>query len=269
MKFLTLSILLIVTCSLQTECHYVPINTSSQVNVGSITAFPSYTRDSVNEFGDYLRALPLKPLNATVHCYDGSIKANKVHYRVVDVDVGYRDLQQCADAVMRLRAEFLYRHKRYKEIHFNFTNGFKCSYSEWMKGKRIKVEGNEVTWVQRSSASNTYRDFRKYMDVVFSYAGTLSLSKELVSVDISTITIGDVFIQGGSPGHAVIVLDVVSNDVGAKMIMLAQSYMPAQDIHILKSTNGTTSPWYTIPSNGTLETPEWVFSTTDLKRFKK
>ena len=43
--------------------------------------------------------------------------------------------------------------------------------------------------------------------------------------------IGDVLIQGGSPGHAVIVVDMAENPAtGEKLYLLAQSYMPAQDI---------------------------------------
>jgi len=43
---------------------------------------------------------------------------------------------------------------------------------------------------------------------------------------------GDIFYHGGSPGLAFMVLDVVENDLGNKMFLLAQSYMPAQEMHI-------------------------------------
>src|SRR5258708_36292421 len=60
-------------------------------------------------FGDFLRRLPLKPRGAVVHLYDGSDKPRQdVHAAVVDLDVPPRDLQQCADAVMRLWAEHRY-----------------------------------------------------------------------------------------------------------------------------------------------------------------
>ena len=60
-------------------------------------------------FGDWLRHLPLLPPGAPVHLFDGRLKPRQdVHAAVVDLDVGTRDLQQCADAVMRLRAEYLF-----------------------------------------------------------------------------------------------------------------------------------------------------------------
>jgi Domain of unknown function (4846) len=83
------------------------------------------------------------------------------------------------------------------------------------------------------------------------------------------IQIGDVFIQGGFPGHAVTVVDLAKK-VGSnkKIFLLAQSYMPAQDIHVLKS-DGKLNPWYELPGNNVLETPEWTFKLSDLKRFSE
>jgi hypothetical protein len=192
-----------------------------------------------------------------------------VYKAVVDIDVGERDLQQCADAVMRLKAEYLYKSNQFDKIHFNFTNGFRVDYSEWMKGNRIVVQGNKSYWKKQTTPSNTYAGFRKYMNIIFSYAGTLSLSKEMISVDIKDIQIGDVFIQGGSPGHAVIVVDLAVDSENNKMFLLAQSYMPAQDIHILVNPNNKgISPWYEVDFEGDLGTPEWTFKKSDLKRFK-
>lgn len=83
------------------------------------------------------------------------------------------------------------------------------------------------------------------------------------------IAIGDVFIKGGFPGHAVLVADMVENKTtGEKRFLLLQSYMPAQDMHILKnpkSEDGT--PWYTMPVGDQLVTPEWVFLGTALRRW--
>jgi hypothetical protein len=105
--------------------------------------------------------------------------------------------------------------------------------------------------------------------MVFSYAGTLSLSRELKKKSLNELQIGDVFIQGGSPGHAVIVVDVVKDKkTGKKLFMLAQSYMPAQDIHILKNPiSNLESPWYSLNEGDELITPEWKFSPNSLYSF--
>ena len=62
------------------------------------------------------------------------------------MEIGNRDLQQCADAVIRLRAEYLWKHKRYADIKFNFTSGFTAEYKKWAEGNRIKVNDNQVQW---------------------------------------------------------------------------------------------------------------------------
>ena len=117
--------------------------------------------------------------------------------------------------------------------------------------------------------SNLYEDFRNYMTLVFAYAGTLSLEKELTPVSIEDMQIGDVFIQGGSPGHAIIVIDMAANkETGNSIFLLAQSYMPAQDIHILKNpTKSDFSPWYSLSFEDDLFTPEWTFTRNNLRRF--
>jgi hypothetical protein len=228
---------------------------------------PTYEDSS---FAQYLSTLPLKTHGAQVKMYDGSIKyGTDVYNAVVDLKIGNKDLHQCADAVMRLRAEYLWIQKDFSKIHFNFTNGFKAEYSKWISGKRIKISGNNVYWTNGGTASNTHSNFWKYMERVFSYAGTYSLSKELKKVNVSDMHVGDIFIQGGFPGHAIIVADIaVSQDNQDTLFMLAQSYMPAQEIQILINPNDSKiSPWYSKSFGETLYTPEWTFSKGDLKRF--
>ena len=58
-------------------------------------------------------------------------------------------------------------------------------YTEWMKGRRMVVDGNKTYWNNRQNPSNTYQDFWKYMELIFMYAGTLSLEKERKMIKIS------------------------------------------------------------------------------------
>jgi len=233
---------------------------------------PRYERAAADSgsFAFYLRHLPLKPPGAKVLLHDGREKRNQdAHEAVVDLPIGKKDLHQCADAVIRLRAEYLWRQKQFDKIHFNLTNGFRVDYERWRKGGRVKVVGNQTSWEQKAAVSNSYATFWQYLEFVFTYAGTLSLSKELEPVAVSKIQIGDVFIQGGSPGHAVIVSDLATDSVGKKVFLLAQSYMPAQEIQVLKNPkNGSLNPWYSADFGEVLETPEWTFKKSDLKRFR-
>ncbi|MBC7088534.1 MAG: DUF4846 domain-containing protein [Tissierellales bacterium] len=222
-----------------------------------------------NSFGEFLRNQKLKPYGEKALYYDGREKPfGNVYESVLDVDIGDRDLHQCADAIMLLRAEYLYSIGKFEEIKFNFVSGFEAKYSEWIKGNRIKVERNNASYYKKTEASNTYEDFRNFMDIVFAYSSTLSLEKELESVGIDDMTIGDVFIVGGSPGHAVIVVDMAENENGEKIFLLAQSYMPAQQTQILLNPNDKDiSPWYSLKGYDKLVTPQWTFELDQLKRF--
>ena len=184
-----------------------------------------------SSFESYLRNLPLKPDGSYVHYYDGKIKYNGVYCAVIDMDIGKRDLQQCADAVMRLRAEYLFEKGLYDEIHFNFTNGFCASYSKWRQGYRISVNGNEDRWVQTAHVSNTYQSFREYMNMVFAYAGTISLDQELKPVAIENMRIGDVFIQA-YPGHCVIVLIWLKTSKPGELFMVHKAICPPRHSNI-------------------------------------
>ncbi len=242
--------------------------------LSSIVTVPDgYSRVKLpaDSFGAWLRGLPIKNGRPAVLLYDGSKKFNQlVHHSVVDIDIGSRNLQQCADAVMRMRAEYLWSVDRKDEIKFNYTSGDEASWLSWENGFRPKVNGSKVLWVKSAKSNSTYKNFRKYLDVVFTYAGSASLSKELEKVNNpSKIVVGDVFIQGGHPGHAVIVLDVAEDKSGERIFLLAQSYMPAQNIHLLRNPKIWNGPWYSAADTGTLVTPEWIFSFNDLKRFPK
>jgi hypothetical protein len=221
-------------------------------------------------FEDWLRHLPLKAGAPQVMLYNGKPKYNqKVHAAVLNIDTGNKDLQQCADAVMRLRAEYLYSKKDFENLHFNFTSGDNIGFKKWSEGYRTQIKGNKVSWQKSANRDSGYKVFRSYMNTIFNYAGTSSLSKELKKVsDVKDVKAGDVFIVGGFPGHAVIVLDVCKNNKGEKMFMIAQSYMPAQDIHVLKNFNdGSISPWYRAEFGSMLVTPEWTFSDQQLMRW--
>ncbi|HKO82672.1 MAG TPA: DUF4846 domain-containing protein [Chitinophagaceae bacterium] len=79
---------------------------------------------------------------------------------------------------------------------------------------------------------------------------------------------GDVFIKGGFPGHAMIVVDIAQNKKGGKIFMLAQSYMPAQDIHIVKNPmNEKLSPWYEVSDSDEIITPGLTFTKQSLRKW--
>lgn len=224
-----------------------------------------------NSFAYWLHQIPLKTNDPLVHLYNGELKRNQnAQFAILNVDVGNEDLQQCADAVIRLRSEFLYQSNQFDKLHFNYTSGDKASWNDWRSGKRPVINGNQVSWHQKSVADNSYTCFKNYLRNIFMYCGSLSLSRELkAQPDIHQIKAGDVFIIGGTPGHAEIVMDVaIHKKTGKKIFLLAQSYMPAQEIQLLKNPdNEELSPWYEEDFGDQLNTPEFTFNRNNLMSF--
>ena len=228
-------------------------NSSGQQNphqlVADIPLPQGYSRIHADQgsFSQWLRNLKLKK-DLTVYKYDGYPKRNQqAQFAVIDMPVGKKDLQQCADAVMRLRAEYFYSRNEFDKISFS--------------------DNANVRYAMNSR--NDRNQFEQYLEKVYIRCGTLSLEKQLKPrKNIGEISIGDVFIRGGSPGHAMIVVDVAVNRHGKKIFLLAQSYMPAQDIHIVKNPlSPSLSPWYEAKGNSEIITPEWEFNANQLRHW--
>ena len=226
-----------------------------------------YERIYNDNYSKFLRQFPLKS-NNEVKYYNGDSKLNSsIWAAVFDYDIGTSDLHQCADAVIYMRANYLYKYNLIDKLHFNFTSGFKAYYKDWLLNY-YKVKGNNV-WLQKRSNNlvDSLGTFKKWLRQIWIYAGTYSLEKELKEINIKNIKPGDVFIKGGFPGHAVAVVDVVVNSNNEKLYMLSQSFMPAQENHILLNPKNN-SVWYKVDGSNVIYTPEYSFESNQLKRFK-
>lgn len=91
-------------------------------------------------FENYLQNYPLKKWGYRAKLYNGKVNKSAPRLGVFDQDITARDLQQCADACMRLWAEYLYERKEYDRISFTFVNGFVCDYVSWAEGNRVRIE---------------------------------------------------------------------------------------------------------------------------------
>lgn len=243
---------------------------SSETIINRVDLPEGYERIKVkpNSFENWLRYLPLKKDGSEIFLYNGQKKYfQENHVAVIDIDIGDRDLQQCADAYIRLRAEYLYSTRKFDSISFNYTSGDRSTFRNWINGLRPDVRENQVNWIQLESVDSSYSNFKLYLEKIFTYAGTYSLTKEMIQkANLSDIMIGDVLVQGGFPGHLVFVVDICINNItNEKLFLLAQGFTPAQDYHILKNPiNIALSPWYSCKEGDIIRTPEWIFKSTDL-----
>jgi hypothetical protein len=227
---------------------------------------------AAGSWGEWLRGLPLRPAGTPARLFDGRLKNNQpVVAAVVNIDPGTTDLQQCADAVMRLRAEYLFSFNPNK-IHFHLTTGYDAWFSDYLAGTTFRVAGELVRPAPKPAEARSHAALGRYLLPVFGYAGTLSLSREVQPVPLAQAQPGDVLVHGGSPGHAVLVADVAENPrTGQRYLLLMQSYMPAQNIHVLRNVRQPAlGAWFAVPGPqaAQFDTPEWTFASSELGRFE-
>lgn len=207
----------------------------------------------------------LKEIKAPVVDYLGNLVSDQdKHISILPYDVGKADLQQCADALMRLRAEYLFGQERYHEIGFHFTSGHFYSWNDYCNGLYPVPKGNSIKFINGNKKQKNHMSLRKYLDIVYTYASTISLEKELKSAD--QFDIGTVVIYPGSPGHCFIITDKGVSKSGAIFYKLAEGYTPAQSIYILKNFENN-SPWHSL-SKGIITTASYQFKKYSLKKFE-
>jgi hypothetical protein len=200
------------------------------------------------------------------------ISNQSAHVAVLDLDVGTQDLQQCADAIIRLRAEYLFAHQRFSAIGFHFTSGHFFSWSDYKSGLRPVINGNKVRFALLGESDASYRNFRSYLNTVFSYAGTISLSRETKALEPGdVIKAGDFLVTPGSPGHAVLIVGKAVNRQGKTVYLLAQSFMPAQSVHVMANPYAAElNPWYELQQGPTVtNTARYVFTPTIIRSFQE
>ena len=214
----------------------------------------------------FLQHLPV--INAPVKDYTGRLINNQSkHVAVINYDVGTSDLQQCADALMRLRAEYLFAQNRFNEIGFHFCSGQYYSWNMYCKGMKPLLKSNTVHFINTNIVhQTTHESLRNYLDIVYAYANTISLCKELKPAN--DFEVGTVIITPGSPGHTCIIIAELINEKGEKLYKLAEGYMPAQSIYILSNPyDEGVSPWYKL-SKGEILTASYDFTNYQLKKFE-
>lgn len=217
-------------------------------------------------FGQWLRHLPLRPVGVPVRLRNGmAIVPGDSPYLGAVIDIDVRKNQQCADTITRLRAEYLRHTGRADEIVFRAGGGSKLSWPEWKQGSRPHPVGDGLQFSRDAEADGSRKSFEAYLDSVFCWCGTHNLAEEGHRVE-GPPAIGDFLVTGGSPGHAVIIVDLANDAAGQLRALLAQGYMPDQSAHVLAVGPG--DPWFSLTVGQPVDIPSWgVFQWADLRRF--
>ena len=212
-------------------------------------------------FGAFLRSLPLAPEGTKVLDYAGRPLYEDGYHpniaAVVDIDVGTRNLQQCADAVIRLNAEWRYGLGE-RDIAYRAVSGQRLAYESFLAGDRAVVHGTDIAFTRLAAPhADDHAFFRGWLDDVFGWAGTGSLARDARKVERTDLAPGDLFVMTGTPfGHTVLVLDVAKDEHGRVALLLGQGYMPAQSFQVLRPDPRST--WFVVePTDTSVTTPFW------------
>jgi hypothetical protein len=219
----------------------------------------------------WLRGLPLEPRRTTVLAYDGRT-LDRPAAAIVRMDVGRGDLQQCADSAIRLHAEFLWASGS-TDAAYHFTSGDRSAWADWRDGERFVISGSRVERVRTGPRTSGHGAYRSWLQYVFRYAGTRSLRLDTDPVpEESPLRAGDLFVEPGSPGHAVVVLDIAENASGRRVALMGQGFMPAEEFHVLELRHARVldGVWFALPGSGEMiVTPSWrPFRRKDARRFR-
>ncbi len=236
---------------------------------------PGFTRVSVEpgSFAWWLRHLPVLAPSEPLRYFDGTPvpRGNAGLAGVVDLDTGKRDLQQCMDVLIRLRAEYLRAAGQEKRIAFRYPGGRYLTWSSWIKGLRPDRSTKDLTLVPRAAWSDSRGTFMGYLQTLYYDTGTVHHQSE-PKVAPGDLAIGDFFVYPPNPatvnGHAVMVLDLAVSATGERRIVVGQGDTPATDFHVLRLPRG--SAWFPVPAADFTGTFLWPtpFSWDMLRRFR-
>ncbi len=227
---------------------------------------------SDKSYAAYLRGLPVRTDRQNVLLYNGD-RSSMPSAGIIPLDLGKRDLHQCADSVIRLYAEYLWSTDQEDDATFHYTSGDLAKWTDWKKGRPLKIKGRKVVQSKAKPYPDTHKAYRKWLDQVFMYASTRSLHRDSKRVKQSKyLQSGDFFLQGGSPGHVIMILDIAENATGQRVALMGQGYLPAREFHIIKGAGVGVEDnvWFVLDDKQPIVTSSWApFSIEDAWRFKQ
>lgn len=231
------------------EAHYEPLS-------HRFPPSPGYRRDPLRpeHWGAWLRGLPLRSPGTPVVLENGQLQVpgqSPTLGAVVDMDL--RRNQQCADIIYRLRAEWAWVMGAAYAVSFRATDGSTLAWRDWRRGVRPILAGKKLIYLKIAQSDGSRASFNGYLDGIFNWCGTISLERDTVPVPPHDLQVGDILVQSGAPGHAVLIVDLARDAHGRRQALFLQGWMPAQSIHIVSPPGG--SGWVDLDPSRPISVP--------------
>jgi len=165
------------------------------------------TQEAEGSFGAWLQNLPLNIGTAAI----GAAAGKNGPLRGIG-------------GLMKLRAEYLYAKRLAEKIQFIVAPGFGTPYVEWLDGYRLSASQDVVAWLRTTAVAGppdySYAGFKAFANAVLSPADPASLTTQLAKVGgIGDVRVGDVFVNAGATGSAMIVVDTAVDGAGRKKFL--------------------------------------------------
>ncbi len=210
---------------------------------------PGYTRISVepNRFAAWIQNLPLKEPGSPVLDFRGREfkKSNdSTVAAVVDRNIKGRRLEQCMDILLRFYSNYLIERGQRDSVQFPLPDGLILSWEHWREGWRPYFKGLHFRLKKSAVSDSSAKNFRRYLNTIFSYSGSQTFFHHYPDISPDKLQIGDFIVRKENKGHAVLIIDMVKNAQGQKMVLVGQGDTPACQFFILKGKNG--SPWFPV-----------------------
>jgi len=248
-----------------------PVDTAMHRFAGSL---PGYTvfADEAESWTEWLRLLPLAAPGTPVRNHRGEIvvPGDDEHLAaVVAIDIGTQDLQQSADVILRLYAEWRWWIDDLHMLYLSDTQ-VELPLQKWAAGERLAASDGKPAWVRQPEpkAKLEYADFRAYLDSVFPWSDSQALLAESIPLDPEKLAPGSFFLHEGHPAQVLIVLDVATAPDGKRAMLLAQALNPAENLHVIRPNRD--SVWFPVRIDQPVRVPRAkAYGWKELRSFKR
>jgi hypothetical protein len=248
-----------------------PVDTVMRRFARSLPGYGGFP-DDPNSWSEWLRLLPLAASGTPVRNYRGEIVVpgdDEQLAAVVAIDIGSRDLQQSADVLLRLHAEWRWYRGELRMLYLSDSK-LELPLQKWGAGERLVAAGGQPKWVAQAAAKPKLDgvDFREYLEAVLAWSDGQALVAESVPLAPEGLEPGAFFLRQGHPADVLVVLDVATSPAGERAMLLAHARNPSENIHVIRPTRDTV--WFPVRTHQPVRVPRAPpFGWKDLRRMKR